>query len=165
MGWSSAWAAEAVRPAGVIAMWPEPLTADTTLTGEHTFTVTTRAGDGRAVAQVLALHNTDAGYGLFGEMQIIDPNGGPRQRVRALALLVRQALHTAADLGITRAHTDVDATRPALLDFARRMAGRPGYHADRDRIRIGGLIHEMRTAALDATDADGNLTGDPIADL
>jgi len=149
----------------VIPMWPEPLTPETVTPKPYTALIRVRAGDGTVVARVLALYNLDAGYALFGEMQIIARDGGPKQRVRALALLVRQALHTAADLGITRAHTDVDAARPALLDFARRMAGRAGYHADRDRIRIGGLIHEMRTAALDATDADGNLTGDPIADL
>lgn len=158
MGWLRAWAAE------VITMWPEPLTPDTLIPTKHTALIRVRAGDGRTVARVRALYNAQAGYGILGAMAITDARGGPKQRVRALALLVSEALRAAGDLGIKRAHTDVDPERPALLDFARRLAGRTG-DASHGAVRIGGLIHEMRTAAIAASDAGGNLTGPDIADL
>ena len=147
-------------------MWPEPLTADTVVLTKYSVLIRTHAGAGAVVARVLAVYNPEARYAVFGEMQIVDQAGGPKQRVRALALLVREALRYADSIGITAAHTPVPAGRPALLAFARRMSGKPGEpDANNIDVRIGGALYEMRTAALAATDADGNLTGDPIANL
>ena len=159
MGWVSAWAAS------VITMWPEPLTPATAPLTRYAALHTVRAGDGTLVARVRTAYNAGAGTGMFGEMIITDPAGGPKQRVRALALLVREALRYGAEIGIRDAWTDVPADRPALLDFARRLAGRAGAWLSVDAVRIGGQLHEMRTATLRETDADGNLTGGDIADL
>jgi hypothetical protein len=162
VAWQSAWAAE------VITMWPEPLSADVARLNGHTVLIRAHDGQGNAIANVLAAHGPrDA---VFGEMLITDRNGGPKQRVRALALMVREALRYAASIGIVNAWTDVDASRPALLTFAQRMSGQLGdpFGSSLDATpprRIGGLIYAMRSAALTATDADGNLTGEPIAGI
>jgi hypothetical protein len=133
-------------------MWPEPLTAVTEPVASHTVAVTVRAADGAPVARVLCAYGTQVRCGIFGEMQIVDARGAPRQRARALVLLVREALRYAAAIGVTRVETEAP---PRLRAFAARMSGlvHQGGH-------FAGDLREVRAHHLQATDADGNeLTG------
>jgi hypothetical protein len=139
-----------------MAAWPEPLTAATAIADEYTVAVTVAAGDGTAVARVLCAHSPTARYGIFGEMQVIDGGGARRQRLRALVLLVREALRYAAEIGITRAHTEAP---PRMAAFASRMCGLPGTEAG-GGLLFRGELHAMRSAALDASDAHGNFAAD-----
>jgi hypothetical protein len=157
VAWQSAWAAEVIR------MWPEPLSADVARLTPTLVLIRARDGQGNAIAGVLAAHGPTSA--VFGEMTVTDRNGGPRQRVRALALMVREALRYAAEIGIRDAYTDVDETRPALLAFARRIAGRAGERTRPRHARIGGQIYDMRSAALNASDADGKFRGDASVGL
>jgi hypothetical protein len=136
-----------------MATWPEPLSAMTQEVDGWTVAVTTTAGDGTPVARVLCTQNAAAGYGVFGEMQIVDAGGSPQQRQRALVLLVREALRYAAAVGIVRAHTEAP---PRMAAFASRMCGLAG-DAHGDRLIFRGDVYAMRSTALDASDAAGNL--------
>ncbi len=141
-----------------MAVWREPLTAATAIVDEYTVAVSVAAGDGTVVARVLCAHNVAAGYGIFGEMQIIDDGGSPRQRLRVLVLLVREALRYAAEIGVVRAHTEAP---PRMAAFASRMCGLPGGAAG-GRLLFRGEVHAMRSAALDASDAGGNFADSSV---
>ncbi len=138
-----------------MAAWPEPLSAAASDIDPWTVAVTASVADGTPVARVLCAHNAAAGYGVFGEMRIIDAGGSPRQRQRALVLIVREALRHAAAIGVVGAHTEAP---PRMAAFASRMCGLPG-DAHGGRMLFRGQVHAMRSAALDASDADGNLNG------
>jgi hypothetical protein len=134
-------------------MWPEPLTASAEAVDTHTVAVTTLDAAGVPVAAVLCEHNAAAGFGSFGEMRILDDRGGPRQRRRALVLLVREALRYANALGITRVHTEAPER---LAPFASKLAGIPGDRLQGRRVYVGDL-HAVRTAALLVSGDDGSL--------
>lgn len=137
-------------------MWPEPLTARAVPTGRYSVDVIAVAGDGRTVAAVPCAHNAAAGWGVFGEMRILDSGGAPRQRVRALALLVREALSYAGELGITHVRTET----PARLEaFAARMCGLAPQPLPGGRRVFSGELQAARTAALAASDGEGRLRG------
>ena len=128
-------------------MWPEPLTAVTEPVASHTVAVTVYAADGAAVARVLCAHGTQVACGIFGEMQIVDDRGAPRQRARALVLLVREALRYAASIGITRVETEAP---PRLRAFAARMCG-----LSHDAGHFAGELHAVRSHNLLHTDSNG----------
>jgi hypothetical protein len=132
-------------------MWAEPLTADTTPIGDCTVAVTVRAGDGAPVASVRCAVNRADGFAIFGEMNIDDPSGAPRQRLRALVLLVREALRYGAEIGVVSACTEAPLRMAA---FAARMTGQPGEPFG-PRVRFAGELHVMRSATLNATDPRG----------
>jgi len=132
-------------------MWAEPLTAETVVLDAYSCAVVAYAGDGLPVARVLCAYNVPAGTGVFGEMSVVDQGGGPRQRIRALVLLVREALRFGAEIGIVSAHTDAP---PRLAAFAARMSGLPGEPFG-PYVRFGAALHVMRSAALNATDPRG----------
>jgi hypothetical protein len=135
-------------------MWPEPLTARTVPTGRFTVDVVAVAGDGRTVAVVSCAHNAAAGWGIFGEMRIVADDGGPRQRVRALVLLVREALRYAEQIAVTHVRTEA----PSRLEaFAARMCGIAPDRPSPERRTFAGELQAARTAALAASDADGRL--------
>src|SRR5262245_6915606 len=134
-------------------MWPEPLIASTRTVDTHTVAVTTHDAAGVPVAAVLCEHNAAAGFGSFGEMRILDDRGGPRQKRRALVLLVREALRYADTLGITRVHTEAPER---LTPFAAKLAGIPGDRV-RGRRLFSGELHAVRTAALRVSGDDGSL--------
>ncbi len=133
-------------------MWPEPLIASTERLDTHTVAVTTRDSAGVPVAAVICVHNARAGFGIFGEMRILDDRGGPRQRVRALVLLVREALRYADTIGITRVSTEAPER---LVPFAARLAGIEGERVSRRRLFHTDL-HAARTATLRASGDDGS---------
>lgn len=133
-------------------MWPEPLIASTERVDTHTVAVTTRDSSGVPVAAVVCVHNARAGFGIFGEMRLLDDRGGPRQRVRALVLLVREALRYADTLGITRVTTEAPER---LVPFASRLAGVEGARMARKRLFEIDL-HHARTATLHASGDDGS---------
>ena len=137
-------------------VWSEPLTADSRIRDPWTFDTIVRQGDGSPVAGVRCTVNTEARTGWFGDMIITDRYGGPKQTLRALVLLTREALRQANDLGIRRVRTEVP---PRLLDFARRMTALQGDAMDADAARtlIAGELAQIRTRTLDTSDADGNL--------
>ena len=111
-------------------------------------------GAGRTVASVPCAHNAAAGWGVFGEMRVVAEDGGPRQRVRALVLLVREALRYAEQIGVTHVRTEA----PARLElFAARMCGLTPERPSPDRRTFTGELHVARTAALAASDDTGNL--------
>jgi hypothetical protein len=135
-------------------MWAEPLGAVTEVAASHTVEVVVLEGGGRAVARVLCAHNAAAGHGVFGEMRIVDAEGAPGQRVRALVLLVREALRYAAEIGVTRVSTEA----PDRLEaFASRLSGLAGERAG-PGLLFRGELHLVRTAALGVSDSGGNLS-------
>jgi len=133
-------------------MWTEPLVPETSVVDTHTVAVTVRDGTGMAVAEVLCLQNAQAGFGVFGEMRVVTSRGAPRQRVRALVLLVREALRYAESIGITRVSTEAPER---LRPFAARMSGMAGVRAGRRR-RFEAELHAVRTATLRASRDDGS---------
>jgi hypothetical protein len=111
-------------------------------------------GDGRTVAVVTCAHNAAAGWGVFGEMRIVADDGGPRQRVRALVLLVREALRYAEQIGVSHVGTEA----PARLEvFAACMCGLATERPSVGRRIFVGELQAVRTAALAASDTDGRL--------
>ncbi len=136
-------------------MWNEPLTATTRQIDDYTIVVTARAADGIECAAVTCVYNAGAGFGIFGEMRVLDDTGAPRQRLRALVLLTREALRFAADNGITRVHTEAPAR---LEQFAAAMCGIAPDSAG-DRRTFAGELHAVRTHALRVSDATGALIG------
>ena len=142
-------------------MWAEPLTATTEIVASHTVRVVARDRSGTIVAQVLCAHNAHAGFGVFGELQIVAANGGPRQRLRACVLLTREALRYAESLGITHVHTDAPAR---LAPLAARLSGMTGDGTGAAR-RFAGELHIARTATLSESDADGVLTRASAAEV
>ena len=141
-------------------MWPEPLIASTERVDTHTVAVTSRDSSGVPVAAVICVHNARAGFGIFGEMRLLDDRGGPRQRVRALVLLVREALRYADTLGITRVSTEAPER---LVPFVSRLAGVEGVRIARKRIFEIDLYH-ARTATLRASGDDGSFRALSIED-
>jgi len=135
-------------------LWAEPLTADTRRRDRYTFDALVRQADGRAVAGVRCTVNPDTRTGWFGAMVITDPDGAPRQKVRALVLLVRESLREAADQGIRRVRTEAP---DRMLAFARRMSGLDGLRLTDDHNLIAGELHRIRTHALETSNADGDL--------
>jgi hypothetical protein len=109
-------------------MWPEPLTAP--------------------VARVRCAHGTQVPCGIFGEMKIVDDRGAPRQRARALVLLVQEALRYAASIGITRVETEAP---PRLHAFAARMCDL----SPRADGHFAGELHAVRSHNLRHTDSNG----------
>jgi len=136
-----------------MATWTEPLSATTSEIDAWHVAVTVADGGGAPVARVLCAHNAAAGYGVFGEMVIINDGGSPQQRRRALVLLVREALRYAAAIGVLRAHTEAP---PRMAAFASRMCGLPG-EAHGGGLLFRGDVYAMRSAALAASDSAGNL--------
>ena len=136
-------------------MWIEPLTATAEPEGEFAFRVAVQAGDASPIASVRCPINAAAGFGYFGEMLIADANGAPRQRLRALTLLVREALRFAAENGITAVRTDVPER---LQRFAQQISGVEPQLARGERNGvIAGELHAIRSFALRISDADGNI--------
>jgi len=144
-----------------MSIWAEPISAATHQIDDWHVAVTASAADGTPVARVLCAYNAAAGYGVFGEMEIIDGGGSPQQRQRGLVLLVREALRYAAVIGVLRAHTEAP---PRMAAFASRMCGLPG-EAHGDRLLFRGDVYAMRSAALDASDSSGNLKDGLDAEL
>jgi hypothetical protein len=87
-------------------MWKEPLIASTKEVAVRTIVVVVHNGEGVPVAHVLCDHGGSSRCGVFGEMRVIDGNGGPRQVARALVLLIREALRYAESILITHVETD-----------------------------------------------------------
>lgn len=142
-------------------MWVEALAARVEEAGEYAFDVIVADGGGRDVARVRCAINARAGCGVFGEMEVLDAIATPRQRLRALVLLIREALRYGAEIGIT----DVGAEAPRRLEaLVSRVSGiAPDEAGGRrvaaeTRVRYRGALHAVRTRALDETDGDGNLT-------
>ena len=133
-------------------MWPEPLLADSESLDTHTIAVTVRHAGGRPVAGVICAYNAGAGFGVFGEMRVLDEGGGPRQTVRALVLLVREALAYAAGLGLTQVNTEAPER---LRPFASRMSGLDGSRVAGRRV-YSAELHAVRSAALRGSRDDGS---------
>ncbi len=138
-------------------MWPEPLLADVRELDSHTVAVTVHHGAGGPVAGVICAYNAEAGFGVFGEMRVLAEDGGPRQTVRALVLLVRTALDYAHRLGIGHVSTEAPER---LHPFASRMAGVEGTRVAGRRLYAGEL-HAIRSAALAASRDNGSFR-DPL---
>jgi hypothetical protein len=136
-------------------MWAEPLIATTEPLASHTVAVTVHDAAGTPCAAVLCAYSLESGTGSLGEMRVLDERGGPRQRVRALALLVREALRYANALGLERVRTEAPER---LMPFAARMSGLAGERA-RGRRVLEGELQAVRTAALRASGDDGSLRG------
>jgi hypothetical protein len=134
-------------------MWLEPLTASSRPVDEHTVDVLAHDGRGSIVARVRCGYNARAGCGLFGEMLVVDRAGAPRQRVRALALLVREALRFAEAAGVTRVRTDAPERMAA---FASLLSGIEATDGRRRHV-FAGELHAVRSNVLRETDAHGNI--------
>lgn len=136
-------------------MWPEPLTAGIREADEHTADVVALDGRGAVVARVRCVFNAEAGCGALGEMRIIDERGAPGQRLRALVLLVREALRFGSGRGVTHVWTEAP---PRLAPFAERLSGLTSVpHGG--RLRFAGELHAVRSHALRESDAHGRLAG------
>jgi hypothetical protein len=141
-------------------MWDEPLTAEPITINHHHFDTIVTAGDGRAVARVRCSVDARTRCGYFGEMNITDNDGAPRQRLRALVLLTRESLRHAQELGITRVRTDAP---PRLADFARRLTGIDGEQRGAT-VRFVGDLAAIRSRTLDVTRDDGSDAEETIVD-
>ncbi|HXK33944.1 MAG TPA: hypothetical protein VNM91_08050 [Dehalococcoidia bacterium] len=137
-------------------MWPEPLSADARQLDEHTVDVVALDGRGAEVARVRCAYNARAGCGALGEMRVVDERGAPAQRLRALVLMVREALRFGAGRGIRQVWTEAPGR---MAPLARRISGLAG--AERGgRLRFDGELHAVRTHALRSSDAHGRLVVD-----
>lgn len=141
-------------------MWPEPLTAAAREVDEHTVDVVALDGRGAAVARVRCAYNARAGCGALGEMRIADERGAPSQRMRALVLLVREALRFGAGRGVTRVWTE---TPERMAPLARRISGLAGGERG-GRLRFEGELHAVRTHVLRSSDAHGRFVADADED-
>ena len=135
--------------ASSLMTYPEPLTPTTRILDEHNLVAQVHAADGALVATAPFVVNLVAKYGAFGEMNITDDRGAPRQRQRALVLLVREALRVASDLGITHVETRAPAR---LFAFAERLTGMKNGPGGLFR----GEIAPIRSKTLDDTDETGD---------
>src|SRR3954467_2168985 len=102
------------------ALWSEPLTVDVIDTNEHRYDVRIREGTGALVAALRIEYSLRARSAACGELRVLDATGGPKQKRRALVLLLREALHHAQDLGLQQGCALV---LPALTDIAERISG------------------------------------------
>lgn len=134
-------------------MWPEPLTTTIRAITPHRFRALVLDGDGQTVARVDCAIN-EARCGAFGAMRIDSDAGAPRQRLRALVLLVRASLAHAAAAGVV--HVETRAPAP-MADFAARMTGFAGAPRPDGALRFAGDLGKIRTHALDTTDVNGDL--------
>ena len=134
-------------------MWTDPLTPRVEDAGKYAFDAIVADAAGRDVARVRCAINIDAACGVFGEMELLDASATPRQRLRALVLLIREALRHGADIGITTVAAD---TPPHLEAFVSRISGMTPARLGGPR-RFRGELHAVRTRALDETDANGDL--------
>lgn len=136
-------------------MWSEPLAVRVEDAGAYAFDAIVADGGGRDVARARCAINRGARCGVFGEMVVLDGAGSPRQRLRALVLLIREALRYGAEIGIT----DVAAETPEALEpLVSRLSGvTPSRAGGRRRYRLA--LHAARTRVLDETDDSGELTG------
>lgn len=137
-------------------MWPEPLTAAAREVDEHTVDILALDGRGAVVARVRCAYNARAGCGALGEMRVVDERGAPAQRLRALVLMVREALRFGAECGVRQVWTEAPERMSPL---AARISGLAG--AERGgRLRFDGELHAVRTHALRSSDAHGRLVVD-----
>ena len=136
-------------------MWPEPLIARVIPTGRYRVEVAVESADGWTVAAVSCAYNDAAGWGSFGEMRITAATGAPKQRVRALVLLVREALRYADAIGVRYVRTEAP---PRWAAFASRMCGFDAGPPERRHI-FSGHLHAARTAALASSLPDGSWRG------
>ncbi len=134
-------------------MWDEPLAARVDDAGEYAFDVVVAEGGGRDVARVRCAINASAGCGVFGEMEIGGADASARQRLRALVLLIREALRHGAALGITDVAADVP---PRFAAMVSRVSGMTPTTSG-GHMRFRGVLYAVRTRALDETDANGDL--------
>jgi hypothetical protein len=133
-------------------MWPEPLTAAALDIDEYRFRVELSAGpDAQLVATAWCLVNQGARSGYLAEISI-DPDGGARQKRRAIVLLVRECCRHAQALGITSCHAELSQAMRALGERLAGVAGEPAGA----RYRVTVDLAEMRSRLLSITDADGN---------
>jgi len=141
-------------------MWPEPLipASEDDASDPKRFRTVVRAGDRTvAVAALEVIISPRARFATCGELTILDATGAPQQRVRALVLLMREALRRAAELNIQHVYADVP---DRLRDFLFRCFGidtdllpsrRDGWRA----MEID--LATLRSLLLDRSDANGNL--------
>ena len=135
------------------SVWSEPLAASTIDTQPNRYQVRVTQGDGSLVAALRI--DWRGNRATCGELRVLDANGGPRQKRRALVLLLRAALHHAQDLGVQYGTVLV---MPAMQDIAERLAGRQAQIVNSDGASFfTGEIAEWRTRALEVSDADGNM--------
>lgn len=134
-------------------MWDEPLSNAIRTIDAHRYQAIVHDGRGRVVAQAPCIVNTETRCGFYGAMQIIDPNGGMRQRRRALVLLTRAALAHAQAIGIVDVRTDVP---DALREFAEIFTG-PLTRREGARFTARGDVRNILQRALERTDANGDL--------
>jgi len=136
--------------------WPEPLAARTRDT-DAGYNVIITAGDGTRVAG-LQIDVYGAGRrknALCGALRITDNNGAARQRVRALALLMREALRHAVELGVVYARADAT---PDMVQLAKRVTGhQPRREQPVATTIFTGKIIDWWQHASEATDGDGNV--------
>jgi hypothetical protein len=135
-------------------MWEEPLTTGIeTIDDHHYAAVVLQEGSRRPVAVAKCAVNTETRCGQYGAMIILDDNGGPKQTLRALVLLTREALRHAQELGITHVETEVP---DRLKDFAQRLTALAGDRVALDATRFAGDLAQIRTRTLDTTDGNGD---------
>jgi hypothetical protein len=133
-------------------MYVEPLTPAVKIIDAHNMRVTVLDGIGRTVAAVPICINRQARTGDFGEMEILKADGGPRQKARALILLVRASLEYAESQGI--AHVQTRAPE-RLRAFATRLTNFDPDDEGEARLYRGELA-AIRSHTLDTTNPDGS---------
>ena len=134
--------------------WPEPLRAEARNINQQRYIVLLITGEGQHVGNVLCTIDRRTRCGTMHELTLTDDGGAPRQRLRGLVLMVREAFRHAADAGITRGSTDAPEQ---MREFAARMLGFEGRPRG-DRTRFSGDVATMRSHILGVTDGDGNFS-------
>jgi len=132
-----------------------PLTPDITHPSPHTAVIRLRDGAGDVIADVTCVYSRAAATGALGELRVRRAGLTARERVRALVLLVREALALADHLGLTRVLTEASAE---AVPLARRLAGSDGAEAGGRRLFLAELA-TVRTHVLTTTTPAGDLTG------
>jgi hypothetical protein len=142
-------------------MWTDPLSADSQDLTRSLTLIRVRDATGLVCARLTIGHNRQAGTAICGELNIVDDTGGARQKIRALALLVREAYRYALSIGCTTA--TARNIPPKLVNFVQQMTG-----VQLEQVGDFYFIREMsmtalRDAANVATDPDGTFkSGDPV---
>lgn len=132
-------------------MWTDPLAVTIQPVSPTRYRVIARDAL-RTVVGVATVHvGPTARTGYFGEMRV-DADGAPRQRVRCMVLLIREAIRHAQDIGLT--YGDSHPT-PALRAFVARITGHDPFPVG-DTATVGGQIAELRSQIFERTTADGD---------
>lgn len=120
--------------------WAEPLTATADTSVRGIVTVRCRDASRLLVAEVLYKYDLASGCSFLGEISLRSRDASVRQQTRALALMIRECVRSALELGLTTYHAEI---LPNMDVFARLVAG-----SNKPRTRSGLSLAQGSLAEL-----------------